>query len=48
MLKNVEVKNRIAMAPMNMCYTGNDNMVSDQQLGHWRSIERMMAGRPME
>ncbi len=35
MLKNVEVKNRIAMAPMNMCYTDNDNMVSDQQLAYY-------------
>ncbi|MCX5851299.1 MAG: NADH:flavin oxidoreductase [Deltaproteobacteria bacterium] len=32
---NVEIKNRIAMAPMNMNYTGPQHYVSDQQLAYF-------------
>ncbi|MGD0274762.1 MAG: NADH:flavin oxidoreductase [Syntrophales bacterium] len=32
---NVKIKNRIAMAPMNMNYTGPQHYVSDQQLAHF-------------
>lgn len=32
---NVEIKNRIAMAPMNMNYTGPQRYVSDQQLAYF-------------
>ncbi len=32
---NVEIKNRIAMAPMNMNYTGPNHQVSDQQMAYY-------------
>jgi 2,4-dienoyl-CoA reductase-like NADH-dependent reductase (Old Yellow Enzyme family) len=34
-LKNVEVKNRIAMAPMNVCFTAPGRIVSDQQIAYY-------------
>lgn len=35
MLKNVEVKNRIAMAPMNVCFTAPNHIVSRQQIAYY-------------
>jgi 2,4-dienoyl-CoA reductase-like NADH-dependent reductase (Old Yellow Enzyme family) len=35
MLKNVELKNRIAMAPMNVCFTGPNHVVSKQQTAYY-------------
>ena len=34
-INNVEIKNRIAMAPMNMNYTGPQHYVSNQQLAYF-------------
>jgi 2,4-dienoyl-CoA reductase-like NADH-dependent reductase (Old Yellow Enzyme family) len=34
-LKNVEIKNRIAMAPMNVCFTAPGHIVSEQQKAYY-------------
>lgn len=41
-LKSVEVKNRIAMAPMNVCFTGPNHSVSKQQMAYYAA--RAMGG----
>lgn len=41
-LKNVELKNRIAMAPMNVCFTAPNHVVSDQQMAYYAA--RAMGG----
>jgi len=41
-LKNVELKNRIAMAPMNVCFTGPNHVVSKQQTAYYAA--RAMGG----
>ncbi|MBN2026331.1 MAG: NADH:flavin oxidoreductase [Actinobacteria bacterium] len=42
MLKNVELKNRIAMAPMNCCFTAPGHIVSEQQMAYYAA--RAMGG----
>ncbi len=41
-LKNVELKNRVAMAPMNVCFTGPNHSVSKQQMAYYAA--RAMGG----
>ena len=41
-LKNVEIKNRIAMAPMNVCFTAPGHLVSKQQMAYYAA--RAMGG----
>lgn len=41
-LKNVELKNRIAMAPMNVCFTASNHIVSPQQIAYYAA--RAMGG----
>jgi 2,4-dienoyl-CoA reductase-like NADH-dependent reductase (Old Yellow Enzyme family) len=42
MLKNVELKNRVAMAPMNVCFTAPNHIVSEQQIAYYAA--RAMGG----
>ena len=43
-LKNVEVKNRIAMAPMNVCFTAPGHLVSKQQIAYYAARAQGGAG----